>query len=1359
MAILQRVSLLPNQRFDTPDARAIEAYSLNDWRYFLEGFMSDKSYVLSGFEISNYANIFATSGVKVKVSDITLFHSEATTQAAGFYVSSGSESDVSVSLSPSSTNFIECDLTTLSGTPDVRAFWDQAANGGAGAEYTDTIDTVNNLEVSISSNISGFTVGKIPLYKAVTDSGGVVTSLTDCRNLFFRLGTGGNSPNPSADYSWPAIPDAGHARLENAVTSFSATPTNQPFQGGDKNLKTFKAWMDAVMTSIKEIKGTPFWYQAASGGSGAGSVPGSYQNAALTVLVGGTWEHDPASLGHLVLTGGSSIYRLGYANNCSMSAFLDVDLTTQRVLYVILPGTDTAVTYGFGDDGTTPIVPKSISALSPTSITVGLGGNYASGGGTIMAAGQEYVYTSFTPGTGVFSGVSPDPTLILTPGTDVYQLNSAGTGYYHHSISSKVPGRVGATSEGAERVIWLAVYDGSSVIQLKNGDLELGEQINVGDNTSLNVLTYMGSPSEAATQPAYSTLATDAKTGTTSYNSTVGENLTVRASKLTSMMADKAQDKTIKTVKRNVTHITNVTNGANQELTFASVGKYAEFTGSVLGMTTEVWLRAGSVGTIGNSISLTFDGVSDIDATVTAWNIANPANTAFIYGGDASQIPFLGEVINLAGGEDAATQELSVFMPGSSNNGSIVLTGTLALATNQTAYFAVDRNAAFSVASLAGLTVVATSAVPVGENIFVFASRGGDNTVYLWDGERINVGTWPAYQVLADNVWSRLGITSENTFEQYSSFYFVTSSDSYSNAIGVLDQRAKTQKDIVLKKTSARLLDGGVWSYDNGTGTLAWSATAYLTRAGLADNLNQIVAGNIVLADGEVGYLTLNEAGPGPITITPSVAASATFSPGELDFIFARRIGSVVYVGLRDGMVLQDGQSKELFAGLSIENRTFLGIADEITTSPDWDLAPLSAPLRTIPLSTSPVTEAVASIDTELDKFFGQLRLIPHPSNVSRAKITGVDKTLLDNAILSQEITSLLMDFDGAEIDFQTGSIYESDGVTALGVNFTPFVIPASEYFWYGVAIIPNAVTGVNRITAQVLVTPASAADAVQANAPYPPIAGTKKVGAVLIQNVAGTATLTTIRQLGVGSVALTTSVTPSDVAGTAAIGVSTEMARADHAHRGVASVAKFGSAQLFGDVTFTPGTGITINQVGQDIEIVSLAGALSNNTPQAVGSVPSAGVGTETSRDDHVHEGLHSIAKSGSAQLFGDVTFSAGLNVTLTQSGNDILISAAGSGALPVINPPSYPLTLNNSYSGSVLTIDTSVSRTISAFAATNGFKIIFKDISGLSSTNPISFVPSGIQKIEGLNSTFFLSQDYGVWEFVFDGIDWWMI
>lgn len=64
-----------------------------------------------------------------------------------------------------------------------------------------------------------------------------------------------------------------------------------------------------------------------------------------------------------------------------------------------------------------------------------------------------------------------------------------------------------------------------------------------------------------------------------------------------------------------------------------------------------------------------------------------------------------------------------------------------------------------------------------------------------------------------------------------------------------------------------------------------------------------------------------------------------------------------------------------------------------------------------------------------------------------------------------------------------------------------------------------------------------------------------------------------------------------------------------------------------------------------------------------AVGAANVAGAGTEVPRSDHAHQGVHSIAEQGAAQLFGDVTVSEGANVTLTQFGNDIQIAAAGGG------------------------------------------------------------------------------------------------
>jgi hypothetical protein len=166
------------------------------------------------------------------------------------------------------------------------------------------------------------------------------------------------------------------------------------------------------------------------------------------------------------------------------------------------------------------------------------------------------------------------------------------------------------------------------------------------------------------------------------------------------------------------------------------------------------------------------------------------------------------------------------------------------------------------------------------------------------------------------------------------------------------------------------------------------------------------------------------------------------------------------------------------------------------------------------------------------------------------------------------------------------------------------------------------------------------------------------KLGTVTVAASGQTSLSDTVGGFSIDSPSFTATAA-EDVASTGAAGVSTDMARADHVHRGVASVAKNGSSQLFGDVTLSAGTGITLNQVGQDIEIVNAGPALSNNTPQDVGATASAGVGTVASRDDHVHEGLHSIAKSGDPQILGDATLSASGAITLTQLVNDIQISA----------------------------------------------------------------------------------------------------
>lgn len=88
----------------------------------------------------------------------------------------------------------------------------------------------------------------------------------------------------------------------------------------------------------------------------------------------------------------------------------------------------------------------------------------------------------------------------------------------------------------------------------------------------------------------------------------------------------------------------------------------ASFTGQVDGMTTDVTIIADTPGTPGNTITLTGDGLSDISSLLSAWNIANPSNTATVTDGDDSQIPDNLAIIQLSGGSNGTPGQFSVVL-------------------------------------------------------------------------------------------------------------------------------------------------------------------------------------------------------------------------------------------------------------------------------------------------------------------------------------------------------------------------------------------------------------------------------------------------------------------------------------------------------------------------------------------------------------------------------------------------------------------------------------------------------------------------------------------------------------------------
>lgn len=318
--------------------------------------------------------------------------------------------------------------------------------------------------------------------------------------------------------------------------------------------------------------------------------------------------------------------------------------------------------------------------------------------------------------------------------------------------------------------------------------------------------------------------------------------------------------------------------------------------------------------------------------------------------------------------------------------------------------------------------------------------------------------------------------TATDTAPNYSSENFITDGDDLTTAVGDLDAAlgvVDTDVDAIFEQEiqdrNTKLTKGGTWNWDEVTGTLSWSANAFLQIPELADSVNQINAGSIVLsADGVVAYVEINRAGPGG-ALTVSAIANSSLVPTNDTFVIARRTGDDVLIGR--SFLLKDGEYLELDGALA-----------------------------------------------EINRKLGQLKMTEHESAADKVRISSADITQLDSSILSQELNDFLMDFSGAVINFTSGAILEEDDSTPLGLNFTPFTVPVGEYFWYGVGVIPFGVGSDNRIGAQVQVTPASSSNASQALAAFPNVLGDKKLGAIQVFNNAGSIEVVLVRRLGVGS-------------------------------------------------------------------------------------------------------------------------------------------------------------------------------------------------------------------------------------------------
>jgi hypothetical protein len=309
--ILSKIRILPQERFDLEDLNALLSAARSDSKYQTKKFLSNLNYVINGFTVSGIGLKSAT----VNMSDGTLIIPQNSNDFS-WYTTAPSDPNVIIpdaDLVDGTRSYVEMELLTENNTSVTRAFWDPEANGGAGLEFNQIVDTIQDLTIKFVVSTGGFSGSndRLPLCMIDTDSTGVIKQILDERRLFHRLGT---PSNPHNTFAWgskqePAytmnltattgifqageiinigteiatvvnggttsisfmVPSSKNFFPGNAVSGLTSGATGtvdtvfEAFTGVDKSVKSVKEDLDALKTEILLLKTnspTGFWWQS-----------------------------------------------------------------------------------------------------------------------------------------------------------------------------------------------------------------------------------------------------------------------------------------------------------------------------------------------------------------------------------------------------------------------------------------------------------------------------------------------------------------------------------------------------------------------------------------------------------------------------------------------------------------------------------------------------------------------------------------------------------------------------------------------------------------------------------------------------------------------------------------------------------------------------------------------------------------------------------------------------------------------------------------------------------------------------------------------------------------------------------------
>ena len=296
------------------------------------------------------------------------------------------------------------------------------------------------------------------------------------------------------------------------------------------------------------------------------------------------------------------------------------------------------------------------------------------------------------------------------------------------------------------------------------------------------------------------------------------------------------------------------------------------------------------------------------------------------------------------------------------------------------------------------------------------------------------------------NVRDRLGITNDTAIAPYITNIGFGATDDFPTAISQTNIMAGQNKHIRLVKARVSWEETA-----SNTNELIFHEEGFISIPGVAENRNRIAPQTITLdADDKVAYVDLNRVAGAAADLTVNVAAITAIALTRDTLIIARRLS---------GMVVMEYAGQVLNPGFRIS---------------------VDDPLR-IPL-----------------------KLKEHESDPTRIRVQASDALQADGSTVAQFLDGLLADFGGAVIDTVTGEVFEADGSTALGADYTPPTIAASQFRWFSVALVSNAPTAENRNPATLEIGIADTDGASAAAAKRANFGGDSPVGQYYLQRNAG---------------------------------------------------------------------------------------------------------------------------------------------------------------------------------------------------------------------------------------------------------------